>query len=256
MNYLCTCRGRWRACHLNQCTKRFTTPPKVNIQMEREKEEKEAFLFLPECVQYVWIRIEANNSEIAPFHCTSVYFESISLAFLHFTWWLHRFLRGAEYISESGCSTGFLSARKPQLVREGRHLTTDLWSYLVWICLQAKHSGYVHSNVVTIMTVITLWRTTTPKICLFVGFAASGERAKAYVHSLRGRCRLLAELLHTVREEPCEKCKTLLTGYYPAQDVTTINLCKIEGFVFFGVFFNKFKNWLRFILKNAVKMCP
>lgn len=54
---------------------------------EREAgEAKEAFFFLPDCEQYVWIRIEPPDSEIAPFYCTSVYFESVSLAFLHLTW--------------------------------------------------------------------------------------------------------------------------------------------------------------------------
>ena len=60
---------------------------------QRGGEAKEAlfflllfFFFLPECEQYVWIRIEPHESEIAPFYCTSVYFESVSLAFLHLTW--------------------------------------------------------------------------------------------------------------------------------------------------------------------------
>lgn len=82
------------------------------------------------------------DSEIAPFYCTSVYFESVSLAFLHLTWWLHHFPQGTEYISESGRSTGFLSARKQQLVREGLHLTTDLRSYLVWVYLKVPNKTF------------------------------------------------------------------------------------------------------------------
>lgn len=104
----------------------------------REVQRKLSLFSLPECEQYVWIRIELHVSEIAPFYSTSVYFESVSLAFLHLTWWLHHFPQGTEYISESGHSTGFLSARKQQLVREGLHLTTDLWSYLAWVCLPDK----------------------------------------------------------------------------------------------------------------------
>lgn len=102
----------------------------------------EAFFFLLESEQCVWIWIEPHDSKIAPFYCTSVYFESVSLAFLHLTWWLHHFPPGTEYISESGRSTGFLSARKQQLVREGLHSTTDLWSYLVWVYLENPNKTF------------------------------------------------------------------------------------------------------------------
>lgn len=108
---------------------------------------KEAFcVFVPQCKLCVWIRIEPRGSEIAPFYCTSVYFESVSLAFLHLTWWLHHIPRGTEYISESGRSTGFLSARKQQLVREGLHLTAVLWSYLVLVCQPNKTSTVLCCN--------------------------------------------------------------------------------------------------------------
>lgn len=96
--------------HLNQCTKRFTkfceSQRTDGAPEKRGKREKEIrggsskgslFFFLlpvPECEQYVWIRIDRHDSEIAPFYCTSVYFESVSLAFLHLTWWLHHFPPG------------------------------------------------------------------------------------------------------------------------------------------------------------------
>lgn len=74
------------------------------IQMVGEEGERpESFFFFPllfQCSQYVWIRIELQDSEIAPFYCTSVYFESVFLAFLHLTWWLHHFPQGTEYVSE------------------------------------------------------------------------------------------------------------------------------------------------------------
>lgn len=66
---------------------------------KRREQQRKLFFFLfpiPEWEQYVWIRIDWHDSEIAPFYCTSVYFESVSLAFLHLTWWLHHFPQGCR----------------------------------------------------------------------------------------------------------------------------------------------------------------
>ena len=173
-------------------TKRCTVHAKLNIQMvHRGGEERGgSFFFLPKGEQCVWIRIEPRDSEIAPFYCTSVYFESVSLAFLHLTWWLHRFPRGTEYISESGRSTGFLSARKQQLVREGLHLTTDLRSYLVWVYLRVPNKTSTlcavksnHCNSCNYNTEANCSNDGS----FFVGFSVSVERIKASAHFLHSR---------------------------------------------------------------------
>lgn len=59
----------------------------INIQMVDQRGGGGLLVSLvPECEQCGWIRIEPQDSEIAPFHHTSVYCESVSLAFLHLTW--------------------------------------------------------------------------------------------------------------------------------------------------------------------------
>lgn len=125
INYLLTVGGEGdeMCSHLHQCTERFTKFVHVNIQLmfhcgDSERERGSSYVF----PLWIWGCLDKNrtvelwNSIFFFFfllHICLVW--KCTFSFSHLTWWLHCFPEGTEYISESGCLTEFLSARKQQL---------------------------------------------------------------------------------------------------------------------------------------------